>query len=195
MHDEDVSISHMGLPSRGPAVFAAPGPGFALHQTVFCPYFALQFREGVPIAFIAKTDPLLVSLIILTGVSLAATFYHNICGVLRVCANLDPSTTLSMFHPKAVDGRGIIAANALLLSVESHALPNDNLIWFAFGAPYCEGHLKSHDQSTLGLEVTSTCTQRVFARELVARREAFLIWWDIAEECSVWFIQLLFYRR
>jgi hypothetical protein len=91
-----------------------------------------------------------------------------------------------MFHPEAVDRRGIIVANALLLGIEPHALPNENFLRLAVVTPHCEGHLESHDQSTLGLEVTSTRTQRVFACELVARREAFLIWWDIAGECSVW---------
>ena len=65
--------------------------------------------------------------------------------MFRIRANLNPPAARRVFHAKAVNRRGVVIADFLLLGVEAHALSDDGLVRFAGRAPDRERHLEAYD--------------------------------------------------
>lgn len=84
-----------------------------------------------------------------------------------------------MAEAKAPDGRGVVAARALLLGVEAHALADDGGPG-AVRAPDGEGHLEAHGEDAVGRELGGAVAERVFVVELVAGGGAFEVRGDVA---------------
>ena len=65
--------------------------------------------------------------------------------MFRIRANLNPPAARRVFHAKAVNRRGVVIADFLLLGVEAHPLADDGLVRFTRRTPDRERHLEAYD--------------------------------------------------